>query len=108
VKRVALICAVIVSGCTSKLEAGCPTLERLAQRDAVADARTALAKGDRHLLMLGGFVGSVPGVENPGLLPTQMVEGTSDARTEACAQQRPAAEAYASRYNQTIIQATGG
>ena len=98
----------VVSGCTSEPNAGCPAIERLAQRDAVADASSALAKGDRHLLVIGGFVGSVPGVENPGSLPTQVVEGTSDARTEACAQLRSTAEAYAARYNQTIIRGTGG
>ena len=106
VKRAALICAMVVSGCTSNPKGGCPAIARVAQRDAVADARAALA--DRHLLMLGGFVGSVPGVENPGSLPTQMMDGTSDVRTEACARQRPAAEAYAAKYNQTIVEGTSG
>lgn len=107
-KRAAILCAVILTGCTPKPEAGCPAIGRLANRDPVADARAALARGDRHLLMLGGFVRSVPGVANPGSLPTQMMEGTSDTKTEACARQAVTAEAYAGNYNRTIAQATGG
>ena len=107
-KRAFLFCLASLPSCTSQPDAGCPPIERLAHRDASADARAALAKGDGHLLMLGGFVGSVPGVENPGSLPTQMMDGTSDVRTEACARQRPAAEAYAAKYNQTIVEGTSG
>jgi hypothetical protein len=94
----------VLTGCTSKPEAGCPAIEKLAHTDPVTDARTALAKGDRHLLMLGGFVGSVPGVESSDGYPTQMIEGTSDVKiTLACAHQRPTAESYATKYNQTIV-----
>jgi hypothetical protein len=104
VKRALFICVVVLGGCTPKADVGCPAIERLAHRDAVADARTALAKGDRHLLMLGGFVGSVPGVENSDGYPTQMIEGTSDAKiTDACARLGPTAEAYATKYNRTIV-----
>jgi len=92
-----------LASCTSKPVATCPSIEALAQRDAVADARAALAKGDRHLLMLGGFVGSVPGVSDPGARPTQMIEGTSDTTTKACNRQRATAEAYAVKYNQAIV-----
>jgi hypothetical protein len=104
VKRAALICAAVLTGCTAKPEAGCPTIEKLAHRNAAADARAALAKGDRHLLMLGGFVGSVPGVENADGYPTQMIEGTSDTKTEACARLGATAEIYAAKYNQSIVQ----
>jgi hypothetical protein len=108
VKRPVLFCIAALASCTSQPHADCPAIERLAQRDAAADARTALAKGDRHLLMLGGFVGSVPGVQNPNGHTTQMMEGTSDVRTAACAGQRATAEAYATKYNLTVVQGTGG
>lgn len=107
-KRAFLFCLASLPSCTSQPDAGCPPIERLAHRDASADARAALAKGDGHLLMLGGFVGSVPGVANPGSYPTQMMEGTSDTKTEGCAHQEAIAEAYAAKYNRTIVQATGG
>src|SRR5438045_586774 len=108
VKRAAFICNAVLISCTSQPETGCPAIEKLAHRDAVADARAAFAKGDRHLLMLGGFDGTVPGVEKSAAYPTQIIEGTSDVRTEACARQRATAEAYAAKYNQTIAQRTGG
>jgi hypothetical protein len=100
VKRAALICIAALTSCTTQHEAGCPAIEKLAHRDAAADARAALAKG--------GFVGSVPGVDDPAAYRTQIMEGTSDVRTEACAHQRNMAEAYAAKYNQTIAQGTGG
>jgi hypothetical protein len=40
-----------------------------------------LAMGDRHLLKLGGYVGSVPAVQNVDGYRTEMLEGTSDVRT---------------------------
>ena len=104
VKRPILVCIAALAGCTSQPPAGCPAIEKLAHRDAAADARAALAKGDRHLLMLGGFVGSVPGVENSDGYQTEMIEGTSDVKTGACAPQGATAEAYATKYNQTIVQ----
>jgi hypothetical protein len=104
VKQAAVIYAAVLAGCTSKPDSGCPSIEKLAHRNPVADAHAALAKGDRHLLMLGGFVGSVPGVENAGGYQTQMIEGTSDYKTEACARQGDTAERYAAKYNQTIVQ----
>jgi hypothetical protein len=92
-----------LASCTSKPEATCPGIEALAHRDATADARAALARGDRHLLMLGGFVGVVPGVQDSTAYPTQMIEGTSDTTTEACRRQRATAETYATKYNQTVV-----
>jgi hypothetical protein len=108
VKRAVLLGVAALAGCTSKPEATCPAIEALSHRDAVADARAALTKGDRHLLMLGGFVGVVPGVEDPGSLPTHMMEGTSDLKTEACAPLGATAEAYATKYNRTIVEGSGG
>jgi hypothetical protein len=99
-----IFCIAALASCTTQPQAGCPPIDRLAHQDAVADARAALAKGDRHLLMLGGFVGSVPGVGNSDGYQTQMIEGTSDVRTEACARQGATAEIYATKYNQTIVQ----
>jgi len=92
----------------SQHEMSCLPIEKLAQRDAVFHARAAVVKGDLHLLMLDGFVGSVPGVESPGSLPTQSLEGTSDTETEACARLRATAETYATKYNRTIMQVIGG
>jgi hypothetical protein len=56
--------------------------------------------------MLGGFVGTVPGVWNADGYGTEMMEGTSDLRTAACAHDRGAAETYAAKYNQVIVQGT--
>jgi len=98
---------VALAGCTSKPQATCLAIETLARRNPIADARSALAKGDHHLLMLGGFAGSVPGVENPGSLPTQMIEGTSEVKTDACADEGATAEAYAAKYNRTVVEGSG-
>jgi hypothetical protein len=53
--------------------------------------------------MLGGFVGSIPGVSDPGTRPTRMIEGTSDTTTLECSQLRATAETYAAKYNQMIV-----
>jgi hypothetical protein len=83
----------------------CPGLEKLKSADPVADATTALAHGDHHLLMLGGYAGTVPGGEGTAL-PTEMIKGTSDVTTMACVELRWVAEAYARRYNATVVAAT--
>lgn len=67
------------------------------------DARAALARGDRHLLELGGFAGSVPGVENWDGYQLEEIEGTSDTTNEACRRLGATAEAYATKYNQTVV-----
>jgi hypothetical protein len=102
--RPILVCVAALSSCTSKPDAGCPAIERLAHSDAAVDARTALEKGDQHLLMLGGFVGEVPGVSNPGSFPTQMMESTSDVESEDCSRLRTTAVAYAIKYNRIIVE----
>ena len=107
-KRLALVCALILISCEPKHRASCPGIEKLAHRNPVADARTASAKGDRHLLMLGGFVGTTPGVQNANGYPTRMMEGTSDTATDACRRQGIIAETYATKYNETIVGHTGG
>jgi hypothetical protein len=104
VKVPVVLSFIFLASCTQQSDVGCPAIEKLAHRDAVLDARAALAKGDRHLLMLGGFVGEVPGVPNSDAYSTRMVEGTSDTTTEGCRKQRSVAEAYAAKYNQTIVQ----
>lgn len=101
--RACLICLVALASCTSQQQTGCPAIEQLAHRDPVADAHSALAKGDTHLLMLGGFVGSVPGVSHADGYATRMIEGTADTRTEACTRKRALAAAYATKYNGTIV-----
>lgn len=64
-----------------------------------------MAKGDHHLLSLGGFVGTTPGAEDVATNATNSVEieGTSDTATEACRRLGDAAEAYATKYNATIV-----
>ncbi len=83
---------------------GCPSLERLKAADATADAEAAHARGDNHLVMLGGYVGTVPGVSEDlvSLLPHVMLTETSDTTTEGCQELRSVAEGYASTYNMTI------
>jgi hypothetical protein len=103
VKRAVLIGIAALAGCTSKPESTCASIEALGRRDAISDARAALAHGDRHLLMLGGFVGSVPGVENWHGYQLQEIEDTSDTTTEACRRLRATAEFYATKYNQTVV-----
>jgi hypothetical protein len=95
---------IALASCTQQPDVSCPSIEMLVQRDAAADARAALAKDDHHLLMLGGYEGEVPGVPDAAAYPTRMFEGTSDTTTEACYRQRGEAEAYATKYNQTIVQ----
>ncbi len=104
-KETVLVAMIAVASSTSRPEVSCPAIETLEHRDAAADARAALAREDNHLLMLGGFVGSVPGMSDPGDHPTRMMDGTSDTTTEACRRARPIAEVYAAKYNETISQA---
>jgi hypothetical protein len=103
--RKVILLSLIVAGCAPRVDDGCPAVSNLVNRDAVADARAALAKGDRKLLMLGGYVGEVPGVPNVRDHPTEMMEGTSDTETEACMNPRlrDVAAAYASKYNRTVV-----
>ena len=61
-----------------------------------------MAKGDKHLFMLGGFVGTAPG-GNPGGYPTIVVSGTEDTAPEECRRLRPTAEAYARAYNAEVL-----
>jgi len=56
--------------------------------------------------MLGGYVGSVPGVKNWAGYQLQEIEGTSDTATDACRLLGATAEAYATKYNQTIVDGT--
>jgi pimeloyl-ACP methyl ester carboxylesterase len=81
----------------------CPSLERLETADARADASAAAARGDYHLLMLGGFVGRVPGAGGRRDLPTVMIVGTDDTTTLGCMRLDAAAEDYARRYNETVV-----
>lgn len=104
-KQAILLGLLAVAGCSSQAKVGCPALQALSHRDAAADAREALARGDYRLLMLGGFVGSVPGVTDPGKHTTRMLDGTSDTTSDACRRIAATAEAYAVKYNRAIVQA---
>lgn len=104
-KPAALFCMLILTCCEPDKPEACPAIDGLRLRDAVADARASLASGDRHLLMLGGYVGTVPGVSDPSAYPTKMLAGTSDNNTFACLRQKSVAEKYAAKYNRTIVRA---
>jgi hypothetical protein len=97
IAAVAVICTVAACSDVER----CPSLEKLKSADPVADATAALARGDRNLLMLGGFVATVPGAEG-ATGPTKSIEGTSDTTTRPCNELRPVAESYARKYNATV------
>jgi hypothetical protein len=109
--RMALALLMPLAGCSPQPSSGCPPIEKLIHQDAAADARAALARGDRRLLMLNGPFGAIgpPGVESPNLRFDQVriMEGTSKNPTEACDRLRSSAEAYATKYNQAIVGKTG-
>jgi hypothetical protein len=97
-----LLCIAVLSTCSPKEQASCPELANIVERDPAMDARAALARSDNRLLMLGGLVGTIPGVTNAGNHSTRMLEGTSDTETEACRKLRPKAKDHAARYNAII------
>jgi hypothetical protein len=84
-------------------QAGCPSLDQLGQADPASDARAASSRGDDSLLMLGGYVGTIPGYEGKQSPLTRLMEGTSDQETDVCRRLRPLAEIYARKYNATIV-----
>ena len=104
-KTAVVAISVALVACSHKPRDACPSIERLEHRDAAADARTALARGDTHLLSLGGFAGTTPGADDATTNATNSVEieGTSDTTTDACRRLGNVAEAYATKYNQTIV-----
>jgi hypothetical protein len=83
----------------------CPTLERLSHADPAADAQAAVSRRDCHLLMLGGYVGTVPGGEMSFRREqAEMMPDTGDVVTnDACPALRPVAERYALKYNETVL-----
>jgi len=83
---------------------GCPPIEQLRSADPAADALAAAKHGDVHLLMLGGYVGEIPG-RGDSKLPVQLIEGTEDTTTLECIRLRPYAEDYARRYNEAVLSA---
>ncbi len=66
-----------------------------------------MQRGDRHLLMLGGYAGTVPG-EDGAEHQTVMIEETADTAPAACSRLRPLAEAYALKYNRSVLAIPGG
>src|SRR4051812_46671460 len=102
----ALVLSVTLAGCQRAWEA-CPGLEKLRTADATADATKAVQRGDRHLLMLGGYEGTVPG-DDGAKHQTVMIEETADTATEACSRMRPLAEDYALKYNRAVLKTPGG
>jgi hypothetical protein len=96
--------SLLLVGCAHPLFAshGCPSLERLKSSDARSDAMRAARVGDRRLLMIGGFVGTIPGASGTNH-QTVMIEGSGDDSGLACYRLRSLAEQYALRYNQTML-----
>jgi len=99
-RTTALFALLLVGGCHR--QEACPELAKLRRANPVRDAEAAASRGDHRLLMLGGFVGVVPGAERTSV-PTRMLEGTGDANTNACDAMRPIAENYALAYNRTML-----
>ncbi len=99
-----LAAAIVLSSCGHRKEASCPALDALAQRDAKADATAAANRGDERLVMVGGFVGELPG----GLSHQQVrvLEGTGDT-SKSCLKKRRIAFRYARTYNRTILKRQG-
>ena len=102
--------------------ANCRALLDLPKRNAAADADSAAGRGDLRVLMLGGFVGEVPGVTSfpattsPDKVGTiapygngsryigaRMMRGTSDVETRQCFALKPATRRYAFAYNQRML-----
>jgi hypothetical protein len=96
----------LACGSPSDADSRCPELERLKPDQARSDALAATAKGDKHLIMLGGYVGVVPG-GNPTNLPTVLLASTGDTAPEACRRLRPKAESYALAYNAEVRSVSG-
>jgi hypothetical protein len=102
----ALVLLVTLAACQRGVDA-CPGLEKLKTADAAADASKAVQRGDRHLLMLGGYVGTIPG-DDGAKHQTVLIEETADTATAACARLRSLAEAYALKYNRAVLAMPGG
>ena len=104
-KVIVLLAFLACAGCTSQRNERCQALSRIVRGDPLVDARAALAKGDRHLLSLGGFVSSTPGIADPSSYSTQELPATTDTEVGQCGREQGMAEAYAARYNRAIVQA---
>jgi len=99
--RTAILFALLagLGGCQQE---PCPEVAKLGRANPSTDAAAAASRGDYRLLMLGGYVGVVPGAEGTSA-PTRMLEGTSDTNTSACEVMRPVAEKYALAYNLALL-----
>jgi hypothetical protein len=95
----------LVTNAAPQSKGHCPTLERLSHADPAADAQAAVSRRDCHLLMLGGYVGTVPGGEMSFRREqAEMMPDTGDVVTnDACPALRPVAERYALKYNETVL-----
>jgi hypothetical protein len=101
IRQIAVAALIVMTAACHKVDR-CESLERLKSADPISDAKAAIARGDRRLLMLGGYVGTVPSADGRSR-PTVMLGGTGDDQTPACYSLRPVAEAYARRYNSEIV-----
>ena len=103
-----LSAALLATACTPPTESDLQ-LHQIAARDAVADARTAIARGDLRFVAIHGFSTEVPGVtltERELNQDHRLIEGTSDFYTspaELALNER--AREYATQYNAEILAA---
>jgi hypothetical protein len=80
----------------------CALLLSLKVKQAEADARRALASGDRHLFAVYGYTTIVPGLEGAWPHGVSTIECTSDALGPLEAR----GHEYARRYNAVILAGT--
>lgn len=86
----------------------CPNLK---SDDPTVAARVAFTRGDCHLLMIGGFAGTVPGSEGSHR-SFRMIAGTGDdgdmtGLRDQCDVPRPDAIRWAEQYNRTMVGLAG-
>lgn len=102
--KLILLLLIMLGGLSGCQQEACPALAKLARADPIADAQAASARADHRLLILGGYVGVVPGAEGTSA-PTRMLAGTSDVNTDECERMRPVAHRYAHAYYAAILSA---
>jgi len=92
-----------LAACGHKTVAGCPALEPLLKNDPGKDARAAFASGDKSLLMIGGYTGTIPGAEGSKAM-SRPLQGASETETPGCVALHDQAVRYATIYNIQMLE----